>query len=239
MVNGKKIALILTLFVVCPHILLAANHFIRAGAAGTGSGADWANAYPHFSGACAPGFPVRGDTYYVAGETYTAPKFSVPESGTAVIIIKGATAADHGTSTGWLATYGVDVSQATFKFSSYGSYPGNAAIYISSSYWVFDGNTGTDGVPSSYGFRSAPLSAPCGSDMAGVFYGDGGNVSNVTVRWFAFDASGCSDTDFVGRQGTNEATSGNFNNNTISHFYCNKAQDCVTLHWSNGQVAAT
>src|SRR5690242_20637237 len=92
----------------------AASHYVRSGASGNGSGSDWANACTDFTGACAVASLVRGDTYYVGTGSYAGRTFNTPASGTLVITIKGATGADHGTSTGWSSAYGVDVTPATW-----------------------------------------------------------------------------------------------------------------------------
>src|SRR3990172_8979021 len=85
----------------------AANRYIRAGAVGNGSGSDWTNACTDFTGSCAVSSLVRGDTYYVGAGTYGSRTFNTAESGTIVNHNKGATVADHGTDTGWQATYSV------------------------------------------------------------------------------------------------------------------------------------
>ena len=101
-----------------------ANHYVRAGATGDGSGADWTNAYPQL-----PQDLVRGDTYYVATGKYPAYLFNDPEQGTEMITVKKAVATAHGTDTGWLTAYGDGVT-------TWG------LIEISKSYLVFDGVTG-------------------------------------------------------------------------------------------------
>src|SRR6059036_1896844 len=74
----------------------AANHYVRSGATGTGTGADWTNAFTAL-----PATLVRGDTYYIAAGTYSGYTFNTPVSGTTLITVKAATIADHGTSVGW------------------------------------------------------------------------------------------------------------------------------------------
>src|SRR5438874_2331435 len=63
-------------------LLCAANHYVRAGAAGSGD--DWTNACGDLTGACSPSSMIRGDTYYVAGGAYCAGGclFDGPEAGT-------------------------------------------------------------------------------------------------------------------------------------------------------------
>ncbi|MEN6625838.1 MAG: hypothetical protein ABFD69_06375, partial [Candidatus Sumerlaeia bacterium] len=68
----------------------AADYYVRAGAGGNGS--DWANAYGSL-----PSTLQRGSTYHIAAGSYGSHQFNDAESGTAMITIKKATAADHGT----------------------------------------------------------------------------------------------------------------------------------------------
>jgi hypothetical protein len=103
----------------------AANHYVRNGAAGAGNGSDWANAYTTL-----PNSLTRGDVYYIADGTYPGHNFSDSAAGTTLITIKKATAADHGTDTGWVATYGD--GQAAFS----------SAINFTTRYYVFDGQVG-------------------------------------------------------------------------------------------------
>jgi hypothetical protein len=131
-----KLILLATLF--SPLYAQAAIHYVRQGASGNGSGSDWSNAYTSL-----PSNLVRGDTYYVAAGSYAGRTFNTPASGTAVITIKKAIEADHGTNTGWQSSYGT--GQTVF----------NTQIGFSTPYWVFDGQTG--GGPGSwtsgFGFR--------------------------------------------------------------------------------------
>src|SRR5574337_727949 len=90
-----------------PAFSWAAAHYIRQGASGTAC-SDWG------ANACnaLPSTLVRGDIYYIAGGSYSGRTFSTPESGTALITIKGATIADHGTDVGWSDGYSVQNTQA-------------------------------------------------------------------------------------------------------------------------------
>lgn len=103
---------------------IAANHYIRAGASGANNGSDWSNAYKSL-----PSVLIRGDTYYLGGGNYSAYNFDDPESGSSVITIKKATASDHGTNTGWQASYGT--TQAVF----------NSKLRFTRGNYVFDGQT--------------------------------------------------------------------------------------------------
>jgi hypothetical protein len=102
--------------------LFAANKYVRQGASGDGS--DWTNAHGSL-----PATLTRGDTYYIADGTYSGYTFDDAASGTLRITIKKATAADHGTETGWSSTYGDGQSVFT----------GN--LYFYGSYYTMDGNT--------------------------------------------------------------------------------------------------
>jgi hypothetical protein len=75
--------------------------FVRQGATGTGTGADWESALPSL-----PASLMRGLTYYIADGAYAAYTVNSAPSGTDSIRIKKATASDHGSDTGWLASYG-------------------------------------------------------------------------------------------------------------------------------------
>ncbi len=100
------------------------SYCVRAGATGSGNGSDWNNAYPAL-----PATLQRGATYYIASGTYGSYRFDDPVSGTNVITIKKATAADHKTDTGWVSTYGE--GQAVW----------NGPLDFDTDYWVFDGQT--------------------------------------------------------------------------------------------------
>jgi hypothetical protein len=116
----------------------AANHYVRAGASGNGSGNDWSNAYPSL-----PQTLVRGDTYYVAAGNYPAYYFNDPLSGSSLITIKKAIASDHGTDTGWQAAY---ANQAIF----------NSILRFDTGNYVFDGQTRNESDwfdAASYGFQ--------------------------------------------------------------------------------------
>jgi hypothetical protein len=122
---GFLCALFLSLFALQ---LSAANRYVRQGATGNGSGADWANAYTSL-----PATLTRGDTYYIADGSY--PGYTFDDSGSTLITIKKAIENDHGTATGWVAGYGD--GQAVF-----------ANIVIAASYLRFDGQSG--GGPASW-----------------------------------------------------------------------------------------
>ncbi len=78
----------------------AAVHYVRPGATGANTGADWANAFKAL-----PANLVRGDTYYLGPGAYGAHTFADAASGTLPITLLRATATDHGTGSGWQAAY--------------------------------------------------------------------------------------------------------------------------------------
>jgi hypothetical protein len=81
-----------------------ANFYVRVGATGAKTGADWTNAWADF-GSINWSSIAAGDTVYIAGGTYGA--LDVNKSGAAGNPIKflRATAAAHGTETGWSSAY--------------------------------------------------------------------------------------------------------------------------------------
>ena len=116
-------------------------YYVRAGASGANSGADWNNAYPAL-----PATLMRDALYFVAGGSYPSWTFNTPESGTSVVTVKKAAPSDHGTQTGWAASYGT--TQAVFS----------SQININRGYFIFDGqyrneSNWFDGP--SYGFKIA------------------------------------------------------------------------------------
>jgi hypothetical protein len=157
--------LVVTAVLVSANPLEAANHYIRQGATGNGSGSDWGNACPGFSGSCAPSAMVRGDTYYVANGSYGGLTLNAPTSGTSVITIRKAIIADHGTSTGWSDSYG----NGTATFGD---------LTVATQYWLVDGQVRNESsawtAPSGYGFRALSIQADSLS---------GQNASNSTFDY--------------------------------------------------------
>jgi hypothetical protein len=117
------------------------TYYVRAGATGANNGTDWNNAYTNL-----PSSLVRGATYYVADGSYGSYVFDDAEDGTKWITIKKATVADHGTSTGWLDSYGD--GQAVFTQFGFGR-----------SYYELNGQTRNESdwkAGASYGIRVQP-----------------------------------------------------------------------------------
>jgi len=116
-----------TVFASASTPAFAANHYVRAGASGNGSGADWTNAYTTL-----PSSLVRGDTYVVAGGSYGGHEFADPVSGTALITIRKASSAapySDNLIAGWNSTY--ETTQASWTSS----------WVFTQSYYLIDGIT--------------------------------------------------------------------------------------------------
>ena len=109
----------------------AANHYVLEG--GSGDGSAWNNAFPTL-----PATLIRGDTYYIGDGNYVGYVFDDADSGTDVITIKKATAADHGTETGWNAAYGD--GQALFRYTAVDSAAKKATLNMKANYITIDGN---------------------------------------------------------------------------------------------------
>ncbi len=155
------ISLVLFLAALSSNSSWAACHVVRQGGTGTKSGADWNNALSDL-----PSSLVRGDTYYVASGSYGRHTFNDADSGTQVIQIKAATAADHCTDTGWNS--GTMVGQATFACSSSCS----SILFFSTDYYSFNGQyctpmAGSAVCTSGYGFKVDNSNGKAGTDIQG------------------------------------------------------------------------
>jgi hypothetical protein len=139
------------LIIVLPSLSMATDHFIKAGASGSKSGSDWANAFPNI-----PASLVRGDVYYIAGGSYAGDNGGKDQHiindksiGATLITFKRASLADHGTDIGWVASYADGIADFPQGFQ------------ISASNIVFDGvrrnSDWTKGNFDQYGIRMANL----------------------------------------------------------------------------------
>ena len=156
---------------------------MRQGATGGGSGTDWTNAYPNLPSALA-----RGDTYWIADGSYGSYTFDDPLGGTSVITTRKATAASHGTNTGWNDTYGD--GQATF-----------GEMTFAHGYYVIDGarrNESNWADSSAYGIRIS------GSVYSSRLNSSSGQCAdNLTLRYVDVGAtvgggaSGANDTPAI------------------------------------------
>lgn len=113
----------------------AANVYIRWDATGAGTGNDWTDALTAFPSM------ARGNTYYVADGEYAGGTWNTATNADTRILVRKATAANHGTDTGWLATMGDGQCVIT-----------NPMI-ISSGYWTLDGQVGDYWGSTAYGIK--------------------------------------------------------------------------------------
>lgn len=199
----------LTILLFAAETAIAANHFIRAGAAGTNNGNDWTNAYTSL-----PTTLVRGDAYYIAGGSYSGRTFNTPASGTSVITIKGATIADHGIDTGWSDTYSVENTQATWT----------SGVIFNTSYWIFDGSVGPNWsrTTSQYGFKFNPV------NYVAKVYNLSSAISDVKISHITATApAGDVEKFFLSTDNSTKSV----NNVTFSH--------CLVNGWSNAVWATS
>jgi hypothetical protein len=142
------------------------NCYIRAGASGNGSGSDWTNAYTGFgttSGKVNPASMSRGVTYWLAAGSYGEQSFNTPDSGNAVIVIRGATASSHGPASDWNPAW---AGQAVFGQSR-----------ITTDNWTIDGQTRGSNWQSGYTIQFNI------DGQAGLGYALGIQGSHVTIRY--------------------------------------------------------
>jgi hypothetical protein len=155
----------------------AGNCYIYASASGSGTGANWTNAYKGFgtgAGKVNPATTSRGVTYWIANGSYGAVNFSTPDSGTSAINIEGATSASHGPASDWSSSL---AGQALF-----------AGIGITTDYWTFNGQSRGKDWQSGYTIKSWNQSAAQG---AAVVLGTGSSgVSNVNFQYVELEGTG-------------------------------------------------
>lgn len=172
-------------------------HYVRQGANGDGS--SWENAYGSL-----PENLIRGHTYYIADGVYDGYTCNTAEDGTSVITIKKATVSDHGSSIGWDDSYGD--GQAVF----------NGMIEFTTSYWVFDGQTGGGAGNWNSGFGFKIYEPGDRNNMIRISYT--GKANNILIKHVEFEGKGSVST--AGGNLSNDAVAiFDANNITISHFW--------------------
>ncbi len=140
------------------------TYYIRPGAGGSNDGSNWANA---FTSIPTGNNLLRGCTYYLADGSYGSYTFSSAESGSQYITVKKATIADHGTSAGWLDSYGD--GQAVFS----------GPLFFDTGYFVVTG-TKKDSMTSGHGIE---ISLSAGDGIYGIDLADYNTLSNITVSF--------------------------------------------------------
>jgi uncharacterized protein YjdB len=152
----------------------AGNCYVRAGASGSGSGADWTNAYTGFgtgAGEVDTSAMSRGVTYWIANGAYGAQAFSAADSGTSVITIEGATTSSHGPASDWSNSF---AGQATFI--------GDNAI--TTDYWTFNGQSRGSNWQSSYTLKFWNQNDGSGAAL------NLSSVDNITLKYVEIEGTG-------------------------------------------------
>jgi hypothetical protein len=201
--KAMRLLAILAISFFAAETAMAADYYVRAGASGANNGADWTNAYTAL-----PSTLVRGSTYYIAGGSYPGRTFNTPASGTLIITIKGATAADHGTDTGWSNNYSVETNQAVWT----------SGVTFNTSYWEFDGSIGPkwSKTPSAYGFSFSAMAYPI------RIYNTSSAITNFTISHIsAIAPTGDIEKIFLSTDNSTRSV----NNVTISY--------CLGNGWAN------
>ncbi len=137
----NRLRKVLSLVLLAPLGAVGADWHVLEG--GSGDGTTWSS--PLGTLAAAETAASRGDTIWIGDGSYAGATLNTADSGTTVITIKKATAAAHGSATGWDNAYGDGVASFTSGVNFY------------SSYWVFDGVSGggPDGWTAGHGFSFA------------------------------------------------------------------------------------
>lgn len=191
----KKIFTVLffILFIAFPVFAADQTLYVRDGASGTGTGADWTNACEELSLCEAK---VDRATYdnvyiYVADGNYAGRiTFDSVENGTRMIYIYKATVAAHGTETGWDNAYGDGQAVITAASSTQ-----QLAISFRTGYYELNGKVGTGGDYSTYGFKVVPYDNANKEFLVGMpNLGDSTRqVDNIAVKYVAMVNSGYGD----------------------------------------------
>ena len=139
-----KLAIIL-LLVCAPLLGWSQSHYVCAPETCTGKtvldGSDWSKSWDRL-----PNSLVRGHTYYIARGKYPGHTFDDEPQGSTPIIIKAATAADHGSDRGWSESY---VGTAHFNTASR-----KRGIWVfAEPYYIVDGQYRGEDWISGYGFH--------------------------------------------------------------------------------------
>jgi hypothetical protein len=217
----------------------AGVHYVRQGATGTATGADWTNAWPTL-----PGALTRGDTYYIADGLYAGYVFDDAESGSLTITIKKATALDHGTSAGWQTSFG----DGRAEFDGWEVHTGR---------YVFDGQhrdaDWETGAVDAYGLRVAVT----GGKAIRLDDGNGNGADDLVFRYIDVQGggrdTGDSGSDVIyGLTGNSNITfqycalhdsnrtillmRGNWQNLTVDHCYLARNASSPAVH---GEIVST
>jgi len=236
----------------------ATTYYVLAGGTGSFAGTDWANANCQIPATLNPGDVVYiGNSGGNLADTTTAcageAKHVFSTSGTvgSHITIKAATGADHGTGTGWSASYGVDVTPAITWSNTH--VPADGIIQpfwdMCGSYYDVNGEVGSADQTGTYGFyfKSA-------GDMFGFIRADAnqcsGNptITNLTFQYFEINGVEADSINGGGGStglyfGSPSSGGSPVNNITVSYFYLHdlfsptgEEGNMTALTYSNGWI---
>lgn len=213
--RARTISCALILVLLCsPGAAFAdgARYYVRAGASGASSGTDWTNAYP-----APPEHLERGATYYVADGNYPSHNFNDPEKDSAVITVKKATAADHGTGTGWQDSYGA--GRAVL----------GSVLAFTTGYYRITGN-GTHTIPSDnpadYGFKIDANTSDSWGGIVRFGASSQGAAAHIDIQYVhVYNATNASDSN----NGTVSVRFGGGHTRLQNCFFENSGKDGIQI----------
>jgi hypothetical protein len=193
----RKYLIILCLLIgsilLFPTVVNAADQtlYVRDGAAGTGTGADWTNACEELSLCEAK---VDRETYdnvyiYVADGNYAGTiTFNSVENGSRMVYIWKATVGSHGTETGWDNAYGD--GQAVITAGAGVTY--YTAIKFQTGYYELNGKAGSGSDYGSYGFKIISPGDTKKETLVGLpAVGDSSRqIDHINIKYAAIICSG-------------------------------------------------
>lgn len=173
------------------------SYYVNPSASGKNDGSDWTNAFKSL-----PSALTRNTTYYLADGDYSS--YTFDDAGADWIYIRKATAANHGTSTGWQSSFG----DGTAIFS--------APLTFSAGNYEIDGQTG--GGPGQWTSGHGIKIQHTGSSSKVKIISILNNVSNLTFKHveMAFTpCSSCTGQDVI--YGVNGGSNWKFQNCYMHH----------------------
>jgi hypothetical protein len=121
----------------------AGNCYIYASASGSGTGANWTNAYTGLgsgAGKINPASMARGVVYWIAAGSYGQQAFTTAASGSSIITVESATTANHGPAGDWSNAF---AGQALFSGDT----------TVTTAYWTFTGQSRGSDARSGYNLK--------------------------------------------------------------------------------------
>jgi hypothetical protein len=246
--NYCKSSVLLLFLVGCSPSSFAANYYVVAGGAGNNSGADWNNADCKIP-AVASGHIARGDTVYIGGSSGNLADTSTPcagerthyfndaASGTTPIIIKKATATDHGTDTGWQTSYGTSAAQwlDSRDWATVGDVLQNEFWRVCQDYYIFNGQVGASNQTGTYGFYMGAHLKLWGfiNWRADISPCSARNITSTSISYLEMDGVSASppNISWIGENGlyllASTPSSHTISGVSLSHIYLHDMQNMV------------